>query len=516
MIKETRVENGIVKGISAADPRIISYKGIPFAAPPVGALRWKAPQPATNWEGVRECYTFAPISMQAVPGSQHNIYEREWNPDPEIPMSEDCLYLNVWTPAKTTEERLPVYVWYFGGGLQEGNPAEMEFNGEWLARRGVVVVTINYRLNCFGFLAHPELTAEDPEFPTNFGNLDQRYATMWVKRNIAAFGGDPDKITIGGQSAGGGSVITQLTSPLTEGLFQRAIIMSGTFAKSYNPMRGRPADLKEAEQVGVEFFKFLGVNTLAEARALDAFYIRDKYQEWIGGKFDTTNLSKSKPTMGTVVDGHYVVGNGMQMMLENKRHMVPLMIGNTPIEFLSAPTGCTTREELEKLVRDTLGENADAFLKLCDSEDFEEMKKLATYNPIELGARSVLEKTARADKSLNCYYYQFDVDIPGEDHPGPFHSSDLWFVFASLAVCWRPMTGKHYDLARVMCNYWANFIKNGDPNGMDVDGSPMPKWLPYQESRAPMYFSEKAEMAGKEKLSAQMELLIHDTLNEKL
>ena len=513
MIKEAKVENGIVRGLSAADPRIISYKGIPFAAPPVGKLRWRAPQPAADWEGVRECYTFAPIAMQAVPGSQHNIYEKEWNPDPDIPMSEDCLYLNIWTPAKTKEERLPVYVWYFGGGLQEGNPAEMEFNGEWLARRGVVVVTINYRVNCFGFLCHPEITAEDPEFPANFGNLDQRAATLWVKRNIAAFGGDPDNITIGGQSAGGGSVITQLTSPLTEGMFRRAIIMSGSFGKSYTPFaKGRFLDLKAAEEVGRDFFKFIGAETLEEARALDAFYIRDKYLEWIGGKFDTTQLAKSKPTMGTVVDGHYVVGNGMQMMLENKRHMVPVLIGNTPIEFISSPAAAQSKEELEELVKSVVGDKAEEFLTYCQADSLEKMKELATYNPIELGARCILEKTAEAAKDMNCYYYQFDVDIPGDDHPGPFHSSDLWFVFASLAVCWRPMTGKHYDLARVMCNYWANFIKCGDPNGLDVDGSPMPEWLPYVKSRSPMYFGDKAEMKGLEKLSPQMELLIRDVL----
>lgn len=173
----------------------------------------------------------------------NNIYTREWAVEPDIAMSEDCLYLNVWTPAKQTDEKLPVYVWYFGGGLQVGHPAEMEFDGERIARRGIVVVTINYRLNIFGFLCHPEITAESPEAPANFGNLDQQAATRWVKRNIAAFGGDPDNITIGGQSAGGGSVMSQLTSPQNEGLFQRAIVESGIFTDLYPgtllpPLRG--------------------------------------------------------------------------------------------------------------------------------------------------------------------------------------------------------------------------------------------------------------------------------------
>jgi para-nitrobenzyl esterase len=213
MLREVKVENGIVKGLPAADPRITSFKGIPFAAPPVGENRWRAPQPAKDWNGVLKAFEFAPISMQAKTViDENNIYTREWNVDPDIPMDEDCLYLNVWTPSCSGNEKLPVFVWYFGGALQFGNTAEMEFDGERIARRGVVVVTVNYRLNVFGFLCHPEITAEAPGAPANFGNLDQQAGTQWVKRNIAAFGGDPNNITIGGQSAGGGSVLSQLTS----------------------------------------------------------------------------------------------------------------------------------------------------------------------------------------------------------------------------------------------------------------------------------------------------------------
>ncbi|MBO7700805.1 MAG: carboxylesterase family protein, partial [Eubacteriaceae bacterium] len=174
MIRKAKVEGGVVVGIPAADPRITAFKGIPFAAPPVGENRWRAPQPVIPWEGERKCWTFAPISMQHIPGLDlNNIYSREWNVDPEIPMDEDCLYLNVWTPAKSTDEKLPVFVWFFGGGLREGNPAEMEFDGERIARRGIVVVTVNYRLNVFGFLSHPQLEAEQPDAPANFGHLDQ-------------------------------------------------------------------------------------------------------------------------------------------------------------------------------------------------------------------------------------------------------------------------------------------------------------------------------------------------------
>jgi len=178
MFRKVIVENGEVEGLPAADPRITSFKGIPYAAPPTGDNRWRVPQPAKNWDGVLKAYKFGPISMQHIPGlDRENIYSREWNVDPTIEMSEDSLHLNVWTPAKSADEKLPVLVWFFGGGLQEGNTSEMEFDGERIARRGIVVVTINYRLNVFGFFAHPELTAESPDTPTNFGLLDQQFGT---------------------------------------------------------------------------------------------------------------------------------------------------------------------------------------------------------------------------------------------------------------------------------------------------------------------------------------------------
>ena len=227
MLRTVKTECGIVRGIEAADPRITAFKGVPFAAPPTGENRWRAPQPCKPWDGVLDCARFAPISMQDTPGLGDGFYNREWHVDPQIPMSEDCLYLNIWTPAKSADEKLPVLVWYFGGGLQWGYTAEMEFDGERMARRGIVVVTVNYRLGVFGFLAHPELTSAQPDAPTNFGNLDQQAGLMWVRRNIAAFGGDPGRITIMGQSAGAMSVQQLCLSPLAKGLVAGAVMSSG-------------------------------------------------------------------------------------------------------------------------------------------------------------------------------------------------------------------------------------------------------------------------------------------------
>ncbi|MEK5253739.1 carboxylesterase family protein [Paenibacillus sp. FSL F4-0125] len=480
MLRVVRVENGIVQGLPAADPRITSFKGIPFAAPPVGENRWCAPQPAQDWDGILKAHDFAPTSMQAPTVIDvNNIYTREWAVDPDLPMDEDCLYLNVWTPAVSADEKLPVFVWYFGGGLQVGHTAEMEFDGERIARRGVVVVTVNYRLNAFGFLCHPEITAESPEAPANFGHLDQQAGTQWVKRNIAAFGGDPEQITIGGQSAGGGSVLSQLTSPQNAGLFQRAVIMSGIITPLYpnNPVPPRSLTFKDAEEDGAAFFEYLGVSSLKEARELDAVYLRDKILEY--GKF-----------WGTVVDEKYCIGNPFELFVQGQQHKVPIMLGNTASEFFSVPD-VRSVEEFRAMAVELFGGEAEEYLKLCgvESGNLEEIIKKASVSHIEYAARVAIRSS-----SVPMYYYSFDAEIPGWDNPGTFHSVDLWFHFETLAKCWRPFVGKHYDLARQMCNYLAYFITSGNPNGKDSTGDDMPLWNPCtQEAPYGMVYADKAE-----------------------
>lgn len=470
MIRRAKTENGWVRGIEAADPRITAFKGVPFAAPPVGENRWRAPQPCKNWEGDLDCARFAPIGMQDTPGIGEGLYNREWHVDPEIPMSEDSLYLNIWTNAKSPDEKLPVLVWYFGGGLQWGYTAEMEFDGERIARRGVVVVTVNYRLGVFGFMAHPELTAAQPDAPTNFASLDQQAGLMWVKRNIAAFGGDPDNITIAGQSAGGGSVMSQLTCPHNTGLFKKAIVQSALINNPYGGNGfGRANDLASAEKNGENFLKFLGVESIEEARKLDAFYIRNKYGEY---------AAAGNPRFFGARDDKFSYGDPQTLFAQGKRVDAQVMFGCTHDEFLSS-IRATDEADFKAKAAEIFGDKAEKFLSFDEAKTTDGRGGYAIVNGIEIAAKKLMETDP---KGTDNYYYMFDVPMPGWDNPGSFHSSELWFFFESLAKCWRPLTGKYYDLARQMCNYYCNFIKCGDPNGLDVDGTEMPAWKPYSEA----------------------------------
>ena len=428
MLRETTVENGKVKGLPGSDPRVTVYKGIPFAAPPVGENRFRAPKPAANWEGVRECYTFGPLSYQDRPGLGEYVYDREWHVDSGVDISEDCLYLNVWTPANSKDEKLPVLVWYFGGAFQWGYTSEMEFDAERLARRGIVVVSVNYRLNCFGFLAHPEITKEAPEAPGNFGLLDQRAGLHWTYRNIAAFGGDPEKITIAGQSAGGGSVMQQLCNKENRDIIKGAVIISGMI-KLPNKEGDifTPVSLKEAEKKGEELFKRLGVNSLSEARKLPADVILAEYNK----------IEDQMMRMYPINDGVFCTGNTYEQFIEGECADVPIMSGNTTDEFV-----------------------------------------VNNINMVEQSVKNAFSAALRKNPGRKLYYYRFDADIPGDgvDYPGTFHSVDLWFFFDTLYKCHRPYEGRHYELARQMADYFVNFVKSGDPNGIGRDRLPLPVW----------------------------------------
>ena len=433
MLRKTKIKNGYVQGLPGNDPRITVYKGIPFAAPPVGENRWRAPQPVSDWTDVRYCSEFGPISYQDQPAVGTDIYCREWHVDKDIPMSEDCLYLNVWTPANSTDEKLPVLVWYYGGAFQWGYTAEMEFNGEALAKKGIIVVSVAYRLNVFGFLSEKEISDENPDAPGNFGLLDQRAGLNWVVENIAAFGGDPDRITIAGQSAGGGSVLQQLTSAYDNSAIKGAVILSGIITPDgsvediFNPI-----SLSEAEERGRKFFDFMGFKDLSEARKASSQELLsgyNRFQREGGGKM-----------MVPINDGKFCIGNPTDRLCDRQCVDVPIITGNTADEF-------------------TFG----------------------GVNIVEKSVKNALPKMAENAPDQKFWYYRFDPDIPGdgagkEAYPGTFHSCDLWFFFDTLEKCHRPYTGRHFELARQMSDYFANFVKTGDPNGKGYDGKQLPTW----------------------------------------
>jgi len=501
MLRITKTENGMVRGLPAADPRITVFKGIPFAAPPVGELRWRAPQPARDWQGVRSCLEFMPIAMQCIPGEDpKGFYAKEWHVEPELAMDEDCLYLNIWTNAKTVAEKMPVMVWIFGGGLVEGYPYEMEFDGERIARRGVILVSINYRLNVFGFLTHPEIVEKSPDgFTANWGYLDQKAGIDWVRRNIANFGGDPNNITIFGQSAGGGSVLAHLNSPMARGAFQKAIIQSGggINIKGMFEKMGPTLDLAGLAKQGKDFFHNIGAGNLAEARAIDSKTILARHNE-CGKRWNP------------VIDGKYLFEDSSKSIMAGHQHRIPIMIGSTKDEFLFGPPD----DDIEAWAEAKYPEIAGEFCKLVREKAVAEkisLQRAAMRNGFELSALLFCD-TVTEQGQQTIFSYRFGPEIPGDDS-GVFHSSDLWFEFETLAKCWRPFKGKHYDLARQICNYWTNFAKNGDPNGLDADGTPMPKWKPYSlESPLVMEFRDNPVMEKKQ--SKLIKLLVE--YNRKL
>ncbi len=481
MLRIVNTKYGAVKGLPASDPRITSFKGIPFAKPPIGELRWRAPQPCEKWDGIKEAYEYGPIAVQDTPGLGTDIYCKEWHVDPDIPMSEDCLYLNVWTPAKKVDEKLPVLLWIYGGAFQWGYCAEMEMDGERLASRGIVVVSCTYRLGALGFLAHPSLTADQPSDPTNFGMLDQQAALNWVFENIAAFGGDPNNISIAGQSAGGASTMIQITCEQNFDKIKSAAIFSGIIRNPYFfDEFFIPGNIKKAEQNGKTFLEFLGVNTIEEARKLDALFIRDMYAQY----------RQDHLFMSPCIDDIIITDEPLHKLLTNKGAQIPLFVGNTTDEF-PAFIDADSIEELEKAAKEHFGDSADEFLQIDGVREKGEMGYALT-SALEPAIKGMIESKRKNGSEQPVYYYKFDATIPGDDRPGTFHSVDLWFFFETLYKAKRPYSGAHFELAHTMCDYWSNFIKSGNPNGTDCYGRLLNKWDEYsKEEPMEMIFDER-------------------------
>lgn len=477
-MRNIEIESGRLQGVACGWPSITAYYGIPYAAPPVGDLRWRPPQPADSWEGVRDCARPGPRCPQLGVG-KGSFYEREFYPVEE-PMDEDCLYLNVWTPAQSQEEKLPVIFWIHGGAFMTGYGHSAHFDGEHFARQGIILVTVNYRLNIFGWMVHPELTAESEHGSSgNYGLLDQIFALEWVRRNIAAFGGDPEQITIAGQSAGAFSVQALLTTPLTEGMVARAIMQSGGGPTAVPNMRFPTLAETEARCD----LSLLGVSTIQEARALPWQTLLER---WI----------KSMPSTGLqrtpILDG-WVLPVSLEEMAQTGRYRhVPCLIGYTSQEGIPA---APSYEIWKAIVEKEYGPEAGAqVLELCGGE-----AGFAAYSSKEhftSHCRAAAEAWAlfREGKAgEETYIYCLDRALPGDDM-GSFHAADLWYVFKTLMRSWRPWEKEDYWLAYACNSYWANFAKTGVPQDPRL-----PQWTPYT-SQSPQTMELGTEIGMKNML----------------
>jgi para-nitrobenzyl esterase len=446
---QVTVEGGVIQGTVTEGLTI--YKGIPFAAPPVGDLRWKAPQPVEPWEGVKLTTEYAPAPIQGG--------------NPVSGISEDCLYLNVWTPARSPGEKLPVMVWIYGGGFSFGSTSDPVHNGEHLARKGVVLVSIAYRVGQIGFLAHPELSAENPAGVSgNYGILDQITGLQWIQRNIAEFGGDPDRVTIFGESAGGISVSMLCASPLAKGLFHGAISQSGG---SFGPTRPTtyPGEnmkpLEQAEIEGLEFARELGASSIEELREIEAERLIPRGWTLPGG--------------WPIVDGHVIPDDQYRLYESGEYNDVPVLIGYNSDEGLSFSPGRTPREYVENVKR-RFGPFADTLIQAYPvgektvPRSARNLMRDAAFGWHTWSWARLQSQTGRSP----VYFYYFDQhpeypeDSPQADHGTP-HGVDVPFVFMHIDPA-NPYTSESdQEISETMADYWTNFVKYGNPN---KDGLP--------------------------------------------
>lgn len=454
--KPVKTASGFVSGVVAADKEVISFKGIPFATPPVGALRWKAPQPAAAWRGVRACTEFGASPMQGKP-APFSMWSAEFL-IPAAPISEDCLYLNLWTGAKSSRDKRPVLVWVYGGGFNSGGGGVPIYDGEAMARQGVVFVSFNYRVGVFGFFAHPELTKESGVGASgNYGLMDQVAALKWVQQNIAAFGGDPANVTIAGQSAGAMSVNCLVASPLAKGLFNKAIAQSGgLFSRNW-------MQLAEAEKQGISNMQTLGAASIADLRKVPAEELMQKAQGF------------RRP----IVDGYVLPDAIVNIFAQAKQNKVALLTGwNEDEGFLPGPL--KKADAYRQQIEQQQGAKAAAFLQHYPATDDATAEK-SQYDwgrDQVFGAHGFAWANMQDAQGLPVYLYRFTRKVPatGEYKKyGAFHTGEVPYAYNNLKFVDRPWEDTDRQLAATMSSYWINFIKTGNPNGASL-----PQWPAYR------------------------------------
>jgi para-nitrobenzyl esterase len=465
-IKEpVATREGPVQGVTSADGKLEIFRGIPFAAPPVGELRWVAPQPVKPWKSVLKADHFSASCEQDLPHSRLPWTEEFMT---QNAISEDCLYLNVWTPAASETAKLPVLVWIYGGGFSEGSTAVAVYDGAELAKTGIVVVSLNYRVGVFGFLAYPELTAESPHHSSgNYGLLDQVAALEWVKRNIHNFGGDPQRVTICGQSAGAFSVHALTASPLAKSLFQGAIAESGS------SIVGLPTPtLAEAEKHGVAFADEHGAHSLKELRALSP---------------EELMTQKSQAPMGLrfspIIDGWFYPEDPREIFAQGKQNDVPMITGFTSGDSTTFAPPRLTAEQFRAQASQHYGSMAADFLKLYPAGTDDEAKQSQIDSGRDRERVSMYLWALQRDKTSKTpvYTYFFTRAIPWPEHPefGAFHSAEIPYVFRNLSVMPRPFEPIDHQVSETISTYWKNFATNGNPNGASL-----PNWSAANEKNA--------------------------------
>lgn len=482
---EVTVDSGKLQGTTNADKTVRIFKGVPFAAPPVGDLRWKAPQPAKKWDGVRVADKFGSACMQTDVFGDILQFMRDAQP------AEDCLNLTIWLPASAkakSKSRFPVFVWYYGGGFVAGGNSELRYDGEALAKKGVIVVEPNYRLGVFGFLSHPELTKESGTNSSgNYGLLDQVAALQWVVKNIAAFGGNPHNITIGGESAGSLSVSALMASPLSRNLFQKAIGESGAFfpASPTAGMQLRP--VSTTEQTGQKFAESVGAKSLSELRSKSGDEILQAAAKFNGGW-----------AFGPNADGYYLPTDVLSIYAKGEQAKVPLLAGWNADEGKAQvlmspqkPTAASFKEMAEK----RFGPNAAEFLRLYtasnDDEALVSAETLAGDDFIAFSTWKWMDLHAKSGATVYQYHFeQIPKAAPGQkidtlsvEEAGARHACEIEYVFQTLKLAHgdTPWADDDFKVSNAMATYWTNFIKTGNPNRPWLE-APMPKWPTYRGS----------------------------------
>ena len=474
-----KTANGILETTTAPKEGVRSFKGIPFGQPPVGDLRWREPQPVKNWKGVHKADQFGPRCMQRTSAGSDYWFRGNG-------MSEDCLYLNVWTPAKSGKEKLPVLVYVFGGGFQNGDGSEPRYDGENMARKGMVAVSVNYRTNIFGFFVHPELTKESPHHAAgNYGLLDQVAALRWVQKNIAAFGGDPSRVTIAGESAGSISVSALMASPLSKNLMAGAIGESGAMISSLPPQ-----PLTDAEQNGVKFGAAAGANTLAALRAMNAEQIQEAVTKAQGIRFSSA------------LDGYFLPKTLTAIFEAGEQAKIPLLAGSNTQEQGARSvlgSGEPTPETLASAIKRFYGDKAEGILKAYAATTTDEVYEAAAHLA---SARFISHSTWKwtelqmktGGKPVYRYLYARPrpayLGMPGQPAPaaggrgaqqpsgprGASHSAEIQYAMGNLDLdkryTWEPAD---HEVSKVMQAYFVNFIKTGNPNGPGL-----PDWPTYR------------------------------------